>query len=391
MRQALTGQLDRRRADGLWRERRLLEGPQAVEAVIDGRRCLAFCSNDYLALANDPRVIAAMQDGAARYGAGSGASHLVNGHSRAHHELEAALADFTGRPRALLFSTGYMANVGTLDALAGRGDRIYADRLVHASLLDGARLSGARLRRYPHANTGPLAAWLQQDGGSGRRLIVTDGVFSMDGDVAPLPALAALAARHDAWLLVDDAHGLGVIGPDGRGVLGHFGLDAAQVPVLVGTLGKAFGCFGAFVAGSGELVDTLIQFARSYIYTTALPPAAACAALAALEISQREPWRRERLQALVERFESGARRLGLALPARAGGVPATPIVPLIVGDSERALALSQRLLDRGILIGAIRPPTVARGSARLRITFSAAHSEAHVDRLLDALAEAMPR
>ncbi len=389
MRQALTERLDRQRADGLWRERRVLEGPPTVEPVIDGRRCLAFCSNDYLGLANDPRVIQALQDGATQYGAGSGASHLVNGHSRAHHELEAALAEFTGRPRALLFSTGYMANIGTLDALAGRGDRIYADRLAHASLLDGARHSGARLRRYPHADAGLLTDWMQKESGDGRRLIVTDGVFSMDGDIAPLPALAALANRHDAWLMVDDAHGLGVIGPGGRGALAHFGLDAAQAPILVGTLGKAFGSFGAFVAGSEELIAALIQFARSYIYTTALPPAVAGAALAALAIASRESWRRERLQSLISRFENGARRLGVALPTRAEGMPATPIVPLIVGDSAHALVLSRRLLDRGILISAIRPPTVPRGSARLRITFSAAHNESHVDRLLDALAESL--
>lgn len=389
MKQALTDRLGQQRTQGLWRERRLLEGPQTIEAVIDGRRCLAFCSNDYLGLANDPRVIQALQDGAARYGAGSGASHLVNGHSRAHHELEVALAEFTGRPRALLFSTGYMANCGALGALAGRSDRIYADRLAHASLLDGARLSGARLRRYPHADADLLANWLQQESGDGRRLIVTDGVFSMDGDVAPLPALAALANRHDAWLMVDDAHGLGVIGPGGRGALAHFGLDSAQAPILVGTLGKAFGSSGAFVAGSEELIDSLIQFARSYIYTTALPPAVAGAALAALAIASQESWRRERLHSLIERFENGARQIGVALPARTEGMPVTPIVPLIIGDSAHALELSRRLLDRGILISAIRPPTVPRGSARLRITFSAAHSESHVDRLLAALAESL--
>ncbi len=389
MRQALTERLERRRADGLWRERRLLDGPQAVESVIDGRRCVSFCSNDYLGLAYDPRVTDALKDGAARYGVGSGASHLVNGHSRAHHELEETLAEFTGRPRALLFSTGYMANLGTIDALAGRGDRIYADRLDHASLLDGARLSGARLRRYPHADTTALSDWLQHDDANGRRFIVTDGVFSMDGDIAPLPALAALAARHDVWMMVDDAHGLGVLGPHGGGALAHFGLDDTRVPILVGTLGKAFGSFGAFVAGSEELIETLIQFARSYIYTTALPPAVACATRTAVGIAQQEHWRRERLHHMIERFEQGARQLALPVVARSGDTPPVPIVPLIVGDSARALELSRRLLDRGLLIGAIRPPTVPQGSARLRITFSAAHSESHIDRLLDALHESL--
>jgi 8-amino-7-oxononanoate synthase len=386
MKLALTERLEQQRAAGLWRERRLLDSPQAVEAMVDGRRCISFCSNDYLGLASDPRVIRALQDGAARHGAGSGASHLVSGHGRAHQELEQALAEFTGRPRALLFSTGYMANLGLLDTLAGRGDMIHADRLVHASLLDGARLCGARLRRYPHADAGALADRIAQDAGARRRLIVTDGVFSMDGDIAPLPALAALAARHDAWLVVDDAHGLGVIGPGGRGTVAHYGLGADGVPALVGTLGKAFGAFGAFVAGSEELIETLIQFARGYTYTTALPPAVACAALAALAIAQQEPWRRDRLQALVARFETGARALGLPLPARAPDQPAAPIVPLIVGDGRQALALSHRLFERGLLVGAIRPPTVPRGSARLRITFSATHSDEQVDRLLDALA-----
>ncbi len=394
MNQALTERLDRQRGAGLWRERRVLASPQAVEAVIDGRRCITFCSNDYLGLANDPRVIRALQDGAAQYGVGSGASHLVTGHHRAHHELEEALAEFTGRPRALLFSTGYMANTGVIDALAGRGDTIHADRLDHASLLDGARLSGARLRRYPHADTATLARRLEADPGPHRRLIVTDGVFSMDGDLAPLPELAALAARHDAWLVVDDAHGLGVIGPDGRGTVAHFGLGIDEVPVLVGTLGKAFGGFGAFVAGSDALIETLIQFARSYLYTTALPPALACAVREALAIARQEPWRREHLHARVARFEAGARALGLPLAARGAdgsATPPVPIVPLIVGASDRAVALSLALLERGLLVSAIRPPTVPQGSARLRITFSATHTDDQVDRLLDALAATVAR
>lgn len=377
--------LEQRRAQGLWRERRLLDGPQTVETVIDGRRCVSFCSNDYLGLASDARVTEALRQGAARYGVGSGASHLVNGHGRAHEELEEALAAWTGRERALLFSTGYMANLGALTALAARGDQVYADRLDHASLLDAALLSGARLRRYRHRDHAQLAEWLRETPANGARFIVSDGVFSMDGDLAPLPELAALARRHGANLMIDDAHGLGVIGPRGGGTLAHFGCGQAEVPILVGTLGKALGTFGAFVAGEAALIETLIQFARSYIYTTALPPALACATLAALRIAQEEEWRRGRLAALIARFREGARGLGLTLLEPPAGSPPTPILPLITGSAESAQRLSRDLLGRGLLVTAIRPPTVPQGSARLRITLSAAHTEAQVDRLLDAL------
>jgi 8-amino-7-oxononanoate synthase len=383
----LRARLESQRKQGLYRQRLCIEGPQGVELVRAGQRLLSFCSNDYLGLANDPRVIDAMREGAGRMGAGSGASHLVCGHSAAHHELEEALAAWTGRERALLFSTGYMANVGVLSALAARGDQIYADRLDHASLLDGARLSGARLRRYPHRDTETLAEWLEH-AEPGERLIVTDGVFSMDGDLAPLDRLAELAARYDAWLMVDDAHGLGVIGPDGLGTVGHYGLGSAEVPILIGTLGKAFGTFGAFVAGSNELIETLIQFARSYIYTTALPPAVACATLAALRIAREETWRREHLRALCLRLRSGLERLGMELqPTLDTGSPATPIIALITGAADKAVALSNALAERGILVTAIRPPTVPAGTARLRITLSAAHQDHHVDRLLETLAE----
>lgn len=384
---SLRARLESQRKQGLYRQRLCIEGPQGVELVRAGQRLLSFCSNDYLGLANDPRVIDAMREGAGRMGAGSGASHLVCGHSAAHHELEEALAAWTGRERALLFSTGYMANVGVLSALAARGDQIYADRLDHASLLDGARLSGARLRRYPHRDTETLAEWLEH-AEPGERLIVTDGVFSMDGDLAPLDRLAELAARYDAWLMVDDAHGLGVIGPDGLGTVGHYGLGSAEVPILIGTLGKAFGTFGAFVAGSNELIETLIQFARSYIYTTALPPAVACATLAALRIAREETWRREHLRALCLRLRSGLERLGMELqPTLDTGSPATPIIALITGAADKAVALSNALAERGILVTAIRPPTVPAGTARLRITLSAAHQDHHVDRLLETLAE----
>ncbi len=370
--------LDRRREDGLYRRRRVLHGPQGAEVVVDGRRLLAFCSNDYLGLAAHPEVLRALHDGAERYGVGSGAAHLITGHSAAHHALEEELAEFTGRPRALLFSTGYMANLGVIASLCGRRDTVFEDRLNHASLLDAGLLSRARLKRYAHADVGALEDQLSEPA-SGERLIVTDGVFSMDGDIAPLPGLAAAAQRAAAWLMVDDAHGLGVVGA-GRGSLAHHGLTAEQVPILMGTLGKAFGCFGAFVAGADDLIETLIQSARSYLYTTAPPPALAEATRTSLRLVQQQDWRRDRLAALVGRFRAGARQLGLPLMNSL-----TPIQPILAGSAERAVAWSEALEARGILVSAIRPPTVPEGSARLRITLSAAHQEMHVDRLLDAL------
>ena len=371
--------LEGRHAAGLYRKRRIAEGPQTPERIVDGRRLLAFCSNDYLGLAAHPAVAEAFRRGVDAYGAGSGAAHLVNGHTRAHHALEEELAAFTGRPRALLFSTGYMANLGAITALAGRGDRVFGDRLIHASLIDAARLSGARLSRYAHADPAHLEAMLDGSGPADT-LIVTDGVFSMDGDLAPLPALADIARRQDAWLVVDDAHGIGVLGDRGRGTLERFALSPDDAPVLVGTLGKALGTAGAFVAGSEDLVEHLIQNARSYIYTTAMPAAVAEATRASLRLVDGEGWRRERLRALIARLREGARQLGIELMESE-----TPIQPLVVGDSRLAAALAARLLDAGILVPAIRPPTVPPGSARLRITLSAAHEDEHVDRLLDAL------
>lgn len=375
----LQADLDRLRKANLYRSRRLLDGPQGVRPIIDGRRMLSFCSNDYLGLAAHPEVVDALRDGAERYGVGSGAAHLVSGHGEAHRRLEEALAAFTGRPRALLFSTGYMANIGVIQALAGRGSRVFADRLNHASLTDGARLSDARLLRYPHGDAARLARMLA---GADKALIVTDGVFSMDGDLAPLPSLARAARDSGAWLMVDDAHGLGVLGRAGRGTLDLFSLDVGDVPILMGTLGKAFGTFGAFVAGSELLIESLIQRARSYIFTTALPPAVAWASCVSLEIAQREDWRRAHLAKLIARFRDGVRALGLPLTATD-----TPIQPLIAGDAGLALSWSQFLADHGVLVTAIRPPTVPTGSARLRVTFSAAHQEQDVDELLGLLAE----
>ena len=380
--EALARELERLEQADLYRRRRVADwspelGP--AELVVDGRRCLAFCSNDYLGLARDPRLAEALAAHARRHGTGSGAAHLVTGHGPAHHALEEALAEFTGFPRALLFSTGYMANLGLLSALAGRGDLVAEDRLNHASLLDASRLAGARVRRYAHAD--PAAAARRLAGDARRRFLVTDGVFSMDGDVAPLDALAEAAAAAGAGLLVDDAHGLGVLGPQGRGSLAAAGIGPGQVTALVGTLGKAFGTFGAFVAGSEEVVETLVQRARSYIYTTAPPPALAAATRAALEIARAEEWRRERLRALVSRFRAGAAALGLRLAPSD-----TPIQPVLAGTAALALQAAEALFAAGLWVTPIRPPTVPAGSARLRVTLSAAHADADVDRLLDGLA-----
>lgn len=380
----LAARLAQRQAEDLYRRRPLLESPQGPEVVIDGQPMLAFCSNDYLGLANHPEVIAALRAGAERWGVGGGASHLVNGHCGPHHELELALAEFTGRPRALLFSTGYMANLGTVTALVGKGDSVLQDRLNHASLLDAGLLSGARFSRYLHNDAASLASRLEK--AEGNTLVVTDGVFSMDGDLAELPALCATAREKGAWVMVDDAHGFGPLGANGGGIVEHFGLGLEDVPVLVGTLGKAFGTAGAFVAGSEALIETLIQFARPYVYTTSQPPAVACATLKSLELLRAESWRRDHLIALITRFRAGAADIGLHLMDSP-----TPIQPILIGGSRQAMALSAELRERGILVGAIRPPTVPAGTARLRVTLSASHSEAQVDRLLAALAEGWQR
>jgi 8-amino-7-oxononanoate synthase len=365
---ALEAALSERDAAGLYRRRRIVDGSVKV-----------FCSNDYLGLTTHPEVTAAFIDAARDHGTGAGAAHLVSGHHRLHHELEEALAAYTGRERALLFSTGYMANLGIGTALCGRGTTVFADRLNHASLLDAARGSGARLKRFAHADAGALARAL--DGHDGPALVMTDGVFSMDGDLAPLPELVATCEAHGVPLVVDDAHGLGVLGATGRGTLEHFGLGQADVPVLMGTLGKAFGVFGAFVAGPDAVVETLIQHARTYIYTTALPPAVAAASAAALRVSDNEPWRRERLAAMVARFRTGIG--GHAHP----GSALTPIQPVVVGDPHRAVELAGQLERRGYRVTPIRPPTVPEGTARLRVTLSAAHDEHDVDGLASALLE----
>lgn len=365
-------------ARGLTRRRRVLENPQSAHVTVDGRAVIAFCSNDYLGLAADPRLTAAAREGAARYGVGAGASHLILGHSTAHHALEDALARFVRVPRALLFSTGYMANLGIVTALAGRGDAVFADRLNHASLNDAALLARAEFKRYPHADLAALERLLAASKAR-RKLVVSDAVFSMDGDIAPVPELLKLCERHDAWLVLDDAHGFGVLGATGGGVLQHFGVASVRV-IYMATLGKAAGVFGAFVAGEPDVVETLIQRARPYIYTTATPPLLAHTLLASLEIIAAESWRRERLAQLIAQLRQALGGLRWQLPPSA-----TPIQPLVIGANEDAMKTSALLAESGLLVPAIRPPTVPPGTARLRISLSAAHTEHDVARLGQAL------
>ncbi|MGA8146428.1 MAG: 8-amino-7-oxononanoate synthase [Gallionellaceae bacterium] len=410
-------------ARGLLRRRRVLDSPQGVHVSVDGKPCLSFCSNDYLGLANHPQLLAALQQGAQKFGAGAGASHLVSGHSAAHHELEQACAAFVGKPAALLFSSGYLANLGAVQALVGHGDTVFADKLNHASLNDAMLLSRAAVKRYRHKDVEHLTELFEQSSG-GRKLVITDAVFSMDGDVAPLPELLALCEQHDAWLLVDDAHGFGVLGEQGRGSLSHFGLnDTSQIRreqgemqgaaqraakhtelagaervsmrhsrspaqhdlsriIYMATLGKAAGVSGAFVAAEQVVIDTLVQKARSYIYTTASPPALACALLASLALLREEEWRREHLQKLIAQLRAGLAGLPWKLMPSA-----TPIQPLLVGGNQDAVALSEGLRGRGIWAPAIRPPTVPQGGARIRISLSAAHGEPDVAQLIGALGE----
>lgn len=376
-------ELEDRKQAGLYRTRRLISGPQQPELISDGKPLLSFCSNDYLGLASHPGIIRAATDAMPHTGLGGAASHLICGHHDGHHQLEIRLAAFTRRSSALFFSTGYMANMGVISTLAGRSDTVFSDRLNHASIVDGCILSRARVRRYPHGDMEALADMLATTGG--HKLVVTDGVFSMDGDVAPLKELAALCRAHDALLVVDDAHGVGVLGPQGRGSVAELGLSEDDVPVLIGTLGKAVGTSGAFVAGPKLLMDYLVQKARTYIYTTAMPPAIALATCASLDLIEREENRRSHLQWLISEFRREASALGYELmPSR------TPIQPIVVGDNWSALALSQALEQRGLMVTAIRPPTVPEGEARLRVTFSAAHSAADLEKLLTALADCRP-
>ena len=376
----LKPELDRRRESGLYRKRAVIGSAQAVRLVVNGKPLLSFSSNDYLGLANHPQIKQAFISAVQRFGVGSGSSHLISGHSQLHHDCELQLAEFTGRERALLFSNGYMANLAIASALTGRHDTIYQDKLNHASLIDGAKISGARLSRYRHNDLTQLEAQLAANQTSGRRLIMTDGVFSMDGDCADLIRISKIAGQSHSCCVVDDAHGFGVLGATGAGLLEQCGLGQQQVPVLMATLGKAIGAAGAFVAGSAMLIETLIQQARPYIYTTASPPAIAAATICSLDIVKRDGWRREKLQELIYYFKQRMANSNFELMASN-----TAIQPIVIGDNKRSLELSEALFQAGMHVSAIRPPTVPPGSARLRITLSAAHEKADIDLLIAAL------
>jgi 8-amino-7-oxononanoate synthase len=364
----------------LLRRRHTIASPQAPHVNINGKTYLSFCSNDYLGLANHPQLIAAMQQGVQQWGVGAGAAHLVSGHSDAHHQLELQLASFIGKPAALLFSTGYMANLGVVQALVGKSDTVFADKLNHASLNDAMLLSRAAIKRYHHNDMAQLAQLLEKTQ-QGKKLVITDAVFSMDGDLAPLPELLALCEQHDAWLLVDDAHGFGVLGEYGKGTLSHYRLDSPRV-ILMATLGKAAGVFSAFVAAEQVVIDTLVNRARSYVYTTATPPALSVTLMQSLQLIRQGDDLRAHLQQLIANLRDGLSDLPWPLmPSE------TAIQPLVIGANKQALELSEGLRKRGIWVAAIRPPTVPQGTARLRITLSAAHTASDVERLVGALRE----
>lgn len=379
----LKADLQQRRKQGLYRRRLVMQSAQSVECQINGNKLLSFCSNDYLGLANHPAIKQAFIQATEQYGVGSGSAHLVNGHSQLHHDCEQMLAEYTGRERALLFSTGYMANLAITSALLSRNDFVFQDKLNHASLIDSAQLSRAKFLRYAHNDLDQLEQQLQQAQQTkpeARRLIMTDAVFSMDGDCADIKPMSMLAQQYDSWLMIDDAHGFGVLGDRGAGLCEAEQLSQQQVPVLMATLGKAVGVSGAFVAGSEVLIETLIQRARSYIFTTASPPAIAAAVMKSIELIAHEAWRREKLQQNISYLKQQAALLDIALmPSN------TAIQPVVIGDNHACLSISQQLFEQGLHVAAIRPPTVPEGSARLRITLSAAHELAHIDRLLQAL------
>ena len=363
------------------RARRIIDGPQDASMLVDGKRVMSYGSNDYLGLANHPKVVAAAMRALKRYGLGAAASHMVSGHMRAHHELEEKLGDYIGLPKALLFSSGYMANMGILTALAGRGDTIFADKLNHACLNDGALLSRANFKRYPHCNLIKLEAMLAESKGAGRKLIVTDAVFSMDGDIAPLPELLKLAETYDALLVIDDAHGFGVLGYRGKGSLEHFNLKSERI-VYMATLGKAAGGYGAFVAGYEDIVEWILQSARTYIFTTATPPAIAAAMQASLEVMQEDRERLKHLRMLIDFFGDSLKLQFAKLP-----YSQTAIQPIMIGDNATAMAFTDALRERHMFVPAIRPPTVPPGTARLRVSITASHTADDLFDLITALTD----
>jgi 8-amino-7-oxononanoate synthase len=376
----LAAALDKLRHDNLYRSRKVTSSAQQVKPIINGQKVLSFCSNDYLGLANHPKVIERLTIAAQENGVGSGASHLITGHHDSHAALEEELAEFLGCEKALLFSTGYMANLGVVSALASRNSTIFADKLNHASLNDAALLSRAKLSRYAHQETGQLEKNIASDKNDDK-FILTDGVFSMDGTITPVNKLQSISKKYHAKLIIDDAHGVGVLGKQGKGCTEGL---LSNDDILIGTLGKAFGTFGAFVAARKETIEWIIQKAHSYIYTTALPPAIAEATRASLQLIKEEAWRRERLQELIEHFKDQCKQVGINIFDSN-----TPIQPIILGSSDDALRVSKKLLDAGLLVPAIRPPTVPNNTARLRVTFSANHTKAHIAQLIIALEKAV--
>jgi len=371
--------LQQRKADALYRSRKILSSPQGREIIINGQRVLNFCSNDYLGLANHPNVKQAFIQATEQYGVGSGAAHLVNGHTQAHHALEEELADFCGYPRALLFSTGYMANLGVAQSLCTKHDNIIEDRLNHASLLDAANISQAKLRRYLHKDYASLDAKLERCN-TGEKLVCSDSVFSMDGDEANIGAMIKQCKKHDAILMLDDAHGFGVLGDEGRGSVNHQKISTANVPVYMATLGKALGTAGAFVAGSDALIETLIQSARCYVYTTAMPAAIAEATRASLQLLQTQGWRQQALTENINTFKNLASQRQLNLLQSD-----TAIQPVMIGDSKRAVDVGVELFEKGLHVAAIRPPTVAKNTARLRVTLRADHTAQDIEQLVDGV------
>ncbi|WKD50096.1 8-amino-7-oxononanoate synthase [Microbulbifer spongiae] len=381
--QTLRQRLDARCRHNLYREVKTLDSVPGPLARVNGRELLAFCSNDYLGLATRPEVIRAQQTGA-ELGTGATASHLVNGHLQIHQQLQHKLAEVTGREAALVFSSGYMANLGTLCALLGRADNIISDKFNHASLIDGARLCGAYSLRFPHNDLEGLHRQLQRAAGrGGNTLVAVDGVYSMDGDLAPMAEIAGLCRAYGAWLMVDEAHGFGVMGSEQWPLAGScaaVGLGQSEVQAIMGTLGKAAGNAGAFVAGSRTLIDYLVQFARPYIYTTGMPPAVAAGCVAAIDLMRSEPQLARRLEENIAYFRRRAAQQQLPLTDAPGAIQ-----PLPIGCAETVMTVSAALERRGFMVGAIRPPTVPAGTARLRITLSACHSHCQIDALLDAL------
>ena len=378
----LLAELEQRKQQHRYRKRRITSSPQGVECIIDGKPVISFCSNDYLGFANHPKLREATELGIRHYGVGSGAAHLINGHSKAHHQLEEELAEFTGYPRALLFSTGYMANIGLCQALLDKTGYVFEDRLNHASLIDGGLISGARLQRYLHNDIDSLEKKLSRADSEAVKLVLSDAVFSMDGDIADAPSLATLCNQHDSILMLDDAHGFGVLGEDGKGTLQYYDMATADVPVYMATLGKAMGTAGAFIAGSDALIETLIQQARTYIYTTAMPAAIAEATRASLKLLRDEPEHRHKLQDNIDYFRRCCKQAGIDTENST-----TAIQPIIIGDDDKATSTSKKLFESGLLVTAIRPPTVPEGTARLRVTISASHTNVHIDQLAETLIE----